>query len=374
MNRFPRIVSTTLILVSFSILLGGANIAESRPLDLTAAQGEAALRSSFTERFSAAGEMVFFGVSVPATWHYDLAQRKMLIEISISATSSSWALLDWSSTKHMGYVGREDHCSSFALQKTPLPTPDRLNELAAASQVEALEPHELAPGLSLVKRDTTRTALTVREDNAALIFSFEKVAPAATPKPLKKDVSQCRPIDELIEVLRTGGRASVPAEDAQAASLLQYNHRYKFRGLIYGSLEYKGRVFSQNKAEYDGALAACQAAGPDECKPYWVTGGWFGRYGYHCGDGWGRGQSKWVSGQDYCCYMHDRQEWGGDQAKNLCGFAACMTCKYYTSLPDWETNFRGDFWAQKAIAGYVAVGISAILCHPQSYITGFTCG
>ena len=45
----------------------------------------------------------------------------------------------------------------------------------------------------------------------------------------------------------------------------------------------------------------------------------------------------------------------------------------YTSLPDWEQNFKGDFWAQKAIAVFVGTGIAATLCHPQNHLTGFTC-
>lgn len=321
------------------------------------------------------GRILLPGGSLPAVWHYDEGRSQVLVDVTVSDELRTWMLLDWSARQPSGYVGREDGCFTFPLSAAARPTRGAMQSLTEgpAAEAETLDLRAIAGGLSAIRsREDGKRFLVLKEEQALAIFEIGGRATAPATVAWQKDVSKCRPMSELLDNL--AGRSPSARDNASAGSLLQYNHPYTFRGLIYGWLTYKGQVFSQDKPAYDQALGACQTAGPSKCKPYWETGGAFGRYGYHCGDGWGSG-SLAVSGQDYCCQLHDREAWGGlgKQAENLCGFAACMTCKYYVSLPDWEQNFRGDFWAQKVIAAFVGTGITFILCHPQNYLTGFTC-
>lgn len=343
-------------------------------------QGSAGLAamSRPAAQVSVHGELQLYTGALPAVWSYDPAQERMLIDIQVQENLRSWVLLDWKSASPMGFIGREDGCFSFPL-RGERPSPASFDRLLRAPSKDAgrKSPDELPEGLNSVRKDTAdQRYLVLKEPDAILVFKIGSAVKAQNLPDFGKDTSRCQPLSQLTETLTRSQVPQPPATDkADSSSLLQYNHPYTFRGAIYGHLSYKGQVFSQTKPEYDTAFELCKADGPGQCKPFYETGGWFGRYGYHCGDGWGGGHDKKVSGQDYCCYLHDRQVWGGagKDAENLCGFAACMTCKYYTSLPDWEQNFRGDFWAQKAIAVYVATGIAVVLCHPQNYLTGFTC-
>jgi hypothetical protein len=335
-------------------------------------------------RISLSGSFLIFEGSLPAVWHFDPEQKKILIDIEVAEGVRSWALLDWSGPSPAGYIGREDGCFSFPLSQAAPPTPEAFAGLLRSPgyAADAVGPDEIASGLTSV-RDTGdgTTYLVVKEEGALVVFTpaANAAAPApAGPASLAKDVSACQPITRLTEALGAAApKADAAPEAASPAAaespLLQYNLPYTFRGLLYGHLKYAGTYFSQTKPQYDTALQECHNAGTGKCKPYYETGGWFGRYGYHCGDGWGGGYDDRVSGMDACCLLHDRQSWGSNQLENLCGFAACMTCKHYGNLGDWEQNFRGDFWAQKAIAVFVGTGIAAAFCHPQNHLTGFTC-
>ena len=328
-------------------------------------------------RISLSGSFLLLNGSLPATWHYDPAQRKILIDIEVGENLHTWAVLDWSGASPAGYIGREDGCFSFPISQQDPPSPDRFTTLLESPPYDTarVDPAEMASGLTSVRDAKEETTyLVMKEEGALLVFKVGSAFRASSPVDLTKNVSACQPISTLMEALGRGSRT--PREAPQAAdssSLLQYNLPYTFRGLIYGHLSYKGDFFSQTKPVYDAALQKCENDGKDKCKPYYESGGWFGRYGYHCGDGWGGGYSDRVSGMDHCCRLHDLESWGSNQTENLCGFAACMTCKHYTNLGDWEQNFRGDFWAQKAIALFVGPGIAATLCHPQNHLTGFTC-
>jgi hypothetical protein len=344
-----------------------------------AAAGAPATSGGPSAQVSIRGEFELYTGALPAVWSYDAQQQRVLIDIEIQKEVHSWVLLDWHAAQPTGFIGREDGCFSFALHQ-PFPSPSELDRLLhKPSQNAAAAPLDQLPdGLTSVRAgEAGQSYLVVKEPDAIVVFKAESVTDAQPMASLAKDTSRCQPFSQLTRTL-TETQASQPAAlgaTAAATSLLQYNLPYTFRGWIYGHLSYKGKYVSQNKSDYDATLEQCKKDGSGQCKPYYETGGWFGRYGYHCGDGWGGPYDKTVSGQDYCCYLHDRQVWGGTgkDAENLCGFAACMTCKHYTSLPDWEQNFRGDFWAQKAIAVFVGTGIAATLCHPQNHLTGFTC-
>ena len=373
--RALRLIPRLAVLGFLSAVLIQGRPAAADPLDKLGGAAQAAVH----------GELVLMTGVLPAVWSYDYAQQRILIDIEVQEGLHSWALLDWSGEKPTGFIGREDGCFSFALHSHALPGPQAFSRLLAAPPNDAarVSPTEIPEGVTAVRdRAQGETFLVMKEEAAMLLFRARSASPLPYSPDFAKDTSRCQPLSDLTAKI-AGATSRRPAPDEKTtgkptgksdhSSRVEYNHPYTFRGLIYGGLKYKGHVFSQTRPQYQTALQTCTDAGPNECKPYYETGGWFGRYGYHCGDGWGGGHNKQVSGQDYCCYLHDRQEWGTDQAQNLCGFAACMTCKYYTNFHDWEQNFRGDFWAQKAIAVYVSAGVAAVLCHPQSYVTGFTC-
>ncbi|MEM9553046.1 MAG: hypothetical protein AAGC60_02220 [Acidobacteriota bacterium] len=327
---------------------------------------------------------VFDGASFPATFYADAARELAWMEIEATPGQRSWALFDWSSGSPMGHIGNEHQCFSMTLELGGFVSPARFLEtlprdLAAEPQLELAQ---MPRGLNVFDR-----FIVLNDDEAVVVFEaleLDRRLGTADAAPPRFDRGSCQLmralLDRLTPVTDRGFDAAsgVGGGAAKSASRLGRNYPYTFHGAGYHWLTYQGGVFEQTKAQYDAAVESCEADGPDTCKPYWVTGGLFGRYGRYCGDGWGTGRGAPVSSVDYCCSLHDGQSWDrsgdfGHEARNLCGFAACLTCKYYVSLSDWEVNFRGDFWASQPISAFVAAGIAAAWCHPQSWITGFLC-
>lgn len=325
---------------------------------------------------------VFDGASFPATFYSHEAGQRAWMEIEASPDYRSWAVFDWSSEEPFGYIGNDHQCFRLTLETGGFSSPARqLSDFEGGADAEPhIQLEEMARGLNVVDR-----FVVLNDDEAVVIFEVKEIETDVARKeaaaPPEIDPGECQPMRDLLDRLTTGADSRADSPEAPSAvvpSRLDRNHPYDFYGLGYHWLRYQGSVFSQSKPDYDRALSSCEADGPDKCKPYWVTGGLFGRYGRYCGDGWGTGKGDPVSSADYCCRLHDGQVWDrsgkfGHEARNLCGFAACLTCKYYVSLRDWEINFRGDFWASQPISAFVAAGVAAVWCYPQSKITGFHC-
>lgn len=337
------------------------------------------------QSFAAKGRFrVINSTGLPATLHYSEAHRRAWLDIQASDDYRSWAIFDWSAAAPVGYIGNDHQCYSLALTADGFPRArDLLARFDIAADSAGVAIDKLPQGLS-----GTQNLFIIQDDEAVVVFEAEQMENRTPADPPKIDASTCQPMKQILQgvaAVRTApgtDQAGDGVGSAMAAnepeSRLGRNYSYKFHGAGYHWLEYQGQVFEQTKAQYDQAVKDCTEEGPDTCKPYWVAGGAFGRYGRYCGDGWGTGRGAAVSSIDYCCMLHDGQSWDrsgsfGHEARNLCGFAACLTCKYYVSLPDWESNFKGDFWASSAIHAFVSAGIAAVWCHPLSSITGFTC-
>ncbi len=312
--------------------------------------------------FSASGNVVVLGARFPARWHFDEEKRRSWFDISLGSGREGWMLLDWAAGR--GYNGGDGGCFEFAL-RTPMPDAAQLRAGRTAPPAGQLLPD----GLAIVRGEGTMPdILVVQEPEAVVLFEISGfVGPAGVPP--RRDTTSCRPMAEVRDALLTAHTTEAPAA---GEAILTRNERYTFTG-AWHMLRYAGAREQQTASQYTTAVEACKNAGSDKCKPYWETGGWLGRYGYHCGDGWGSGHAV-VSPQDYCCKLHDAEAWGrGNREAGLCGLAACITCKYYSSLAEWRDKFTGDHYATVVIAGQVGVTLTWIGCWPLSSWTGFTC-
>ncbi len=373
-TQVKRIVGLVYILCILTTLSSGG-VADARPL-APAADSLFAVKGQYR---------VFDGTSFPATLYADDTKRRVWMDIEASPDYRSWAFFDWSLPVPTGYIGNDHQCFHMTLPASGFFPPSRLaSSLGRKGRSEPeVDLDRMSQGLNVLQN-----LLILNDDEGIVVFEAEEVATArntgelATAPP-RFEASTCRPMRQLLERLSVSvdGEQEEELDSAPSkngVSQLSRNHPYDFFGLGYHWLSYQGGVFQQTKTDYDAALSSCEQDGEGSCKPYWVPGGFFGRYGRYCGDGWGTGRGQPVSSLDYCCSLHDGESWDrsasfGHEARNLCGFAACLTCKYYVSPADWEVNFRGDFWASQPIGAFVAAGIAAAWCHPQSYFTGFHC-
>ncbi len=324
--------------------------------------------------FSVTGQVVVRGFRRPAEWHFDPGSNRALLQVQVQQDRQGWVLLDWAGSEPRGYVGGDAGCFAFRPSDESLPSLQELMSGAVAG--DRLGAAGAPPaGLSVVRdAGAGHDFLVLQEPQASVLFQIASVGGPGNAD-FARETLACRPLQELHDALMGVGRPRAASHVSRQESRIGRNYPYTFHGAIYGGLRYQGHVEEQTKSQYDAALAQCQAEGADTCKPYWEAGGWLGRYGYYCGDGWGTGRGGPLSPTDYVCQLHDGRSWdpGGDTAKNLCGMAAAMTCKHYVSLDDWRVNFPGDFGASAVIGAQLAAALPWILCTPLSSVSGFTC-
>ncbi|MEL7114800.1 MAG: hypothetical protein AAGP08_04275 [Pseudomonadota bacterium] len=312
--------------------------------------------------------MPFDDARVPARLTLDPAGQRAWIEAVIDVGQSSWAVFDWSDTNPMAYFGKPEGCQRLKIEGSFAEDAMLLMAGDGAEQTELdVAFADIPIGLSV----SGNTALIRWED---ILLRFEasetRTARENTSPPIGADV--CETTLDLDALVASRQETQEDTEDTSVA--VQMNRKYSFHGLGYWWIGYQDRAHRMSLPEYSSSRAQCVRDGRDKCRPTYEFNINFGRYGYHCGGGWG-GSSKVLSPMDRCCNLHDLQKWNGGgspgkEARNLCGFLACQVCRRER---EWRGGAPDDIYAIDQISRQTGLAAVALYCFPHSNLTGFTC-
>ncbi len=300
------------------------------PVDAPA-QDTAELARWSGEGFRAEGAWMSVIEDAPVELRYD--PDAQLMRVDVLATAPMTLLLDWEEESAGSYLIADGRCFRGPLPRAEMPAVGELIE-AMPESLEDFRRDGSEP-IALLASAGSPDHLVLDTSQLFMMLRLDSVGELGDPSSSELDedddlgelMALCAEPESVEDVFGSKplrGDADPADGVPRSGSWIQTNGYF-----VTSDTSYVGQAFQTDKSTYNSNYDTCWSS--SECRANLTLEGGF-RYGYHCGAGWGTGQTFYLDPVDAVCRYHDGRYWGTSDRENWCGMAAALSCR---SDSDW---------------------------------------